>query len=257
MRRILIFIEYDGTHFVGWQFQPNGRTVQNVIEESLEKLFTEKIRIHGSGRTDAGVHASYQVAHFDLEHYIDAEKIPQAINTKLPADVQVNRAIEVDKAFSARHDAVMRRYRYYLSDCSTKPIRAASWIVWSPGKRFPETKMHEAAQNWIGEHDFSAFRPVSCQAKTPIRSITRIDVERIDLELCPGREIIRITVEAPSFLQHQVRTMVGTLMEIGRCSGKVSDAKSVIDSRDRSKAGPTALPHGLVLDWIDYGDRLV
>jgi tRNA pseudouridine38-40 synthase len=261
MRRIALLIEYDGTDFVGWQAQTNGRAVQDVIESVIIETLGRHARIVGSGRTDSGVHALGQVAHFDLRHVIPTDRIREALNGRLPADVQIRDAVEVDAEWHARRDARMRRYVYVLADGVTKPVLDRRRIAWTPYPLDAE-RMEAAAQSWIGKHDFTSFRAQKCQAESPIRSIDLISVKRIHANASPlalaaaGGSLVAFTVEARAFLHHQVRNMVGTLIEIGRGAEEVSWAEKVLAARDRSAAGPTMAAAGLILESVKYKEKL-
>jgi len=253
MRRVAILIEYDGTDFVGWQIQGKGRTVQAVLESSIREGFGEAQRIIGSGRTDSGVHATGQVAHFDLRHSIPIEKLSDALNSKLPADVQILDAKEVPNTFHARRDAKKRRYRYYLCSGSRRPVIDRRKTGWTP-YRLDEKAMNSAAQYWIGKHDFTSFRSSHCQAESPVRSIDLFTIER-NQENPLQKNLIVFTVEARAFLQNQIRIMVGTLIEIGRGAEKIEWAKDVLEKKDRNCAGQTISPSGLIFEKIFYSDN--
>lgn len=265
-RRFALLIEYDGTDFVGWQVQSNGRSVQAVIESSIHEVLGRKARIVGSGRTDSGVHALGQVAHFDVHHNIPAERLTEALNSRLPADVQIRAAREVGARghageFHARRDARLRRYVYLLADGSSKPCLDRRRVSWTPYS-LDAARMEMAAQAWIGKHDFTSFRAQRCQAESPIRSIDRFTVERskggggtsaIGAGIAP---ILIFAVEARSFLHHQVRNMVGTLVEIGRGAETPEWAAAVLTARDRSTAGVTMSAEGLTFERVDYREAL-
>lgn len=247
-RRIALLIEYDGTDFVGWQVQENGRAVQAVIESAIKESFRHTARIVGAGRTDSGVHARGQVAHFDLRHSLDGGKVRDALNSRLPPDCQIIASRAVPEDFHARRDAKMKVYSFRLSDGGRRrPIerRITSVVPY----KLDAAIMHHAAQAWIGKHDFSAFRAAKCQAESPVRSITSIDVRRID-------EVIHFSFEARSFLHHQVRNMVGTLIEIGRGAEPPEWAARILEGKVRADAGPTVPPEGLCLERISYKDEI-
>ncbi|MEK8023223.1 MAG: tRNA pseudouridine(38-40) synthase TruA [Candidatus Hydrogenedentota bacterium] len=254
-RRIALLLEYDGTDFVGWQAQTNGRSVQVVIESSIKEVFHETTRIVGAGRTDSGVHAFGQVAHFDIRHGVPADKVREALNTKLPKDVSVRSSAEVAPGFHARRDARKKRYRYLLCDGSHQPVLDRRTMAHTPW-HLDVAAMNEAAQHWIGKHDFDAFRAARCQAENSVRSIDRIKVERVPASrvasVSPHIDPILFTFEGRSFLHHQVRNMVGTLVEIGRGAEKVEWAKEILKGLNREDAGRTMPAHGLVLDAIEY-----
>lgn len=254
-RRIALSVEYDGTDFVGWQAQANGRSVQVVIESAIREVFREKTRIVGAGRTDSGVHAFGQVAHFDLRHAIAAEKIGDALNTKLPKDVRIRASADAPPDFHARRDARMKRYVYLLCDGPHPPVVDRRKMAHMPYE-LDVAAMDEAARAWIGRHDFSSFRAARCEAESPVRSIELIAVERLEpdrlIGVAPRVQPILFVFEGRSFLHHQVRNMIGTLAEIGRGARGVAWAKDVLAARDRAEAGRTMPAHGLVLDRVDY-----
>lgn len=244
-RRIALKVEYDGTDFVGWQVQASGRTVQGVLESVIREVLHETARVVGAGRTDSGVHARGQVAHIDLRHDLPIDHVHRALNSRLPPDVRVTAAAAVAAEFHARRDAVRRRYIYRLSDAAVGPVIDRRRIAHT-FFRLNDSVMAEAAQAWLGRHDYTSFRAAVCQAESPIRSMEIFDIAR------DADGLIIFTVEARAFLHHQVRNMVGTLLEIGRGARPTPWAAEVLAARDRSSGGPTAPAHGLVLDDITY-----
>lgn len=257
LRRIAILVEYDGTEFVGWQVQNNGRSVQGVIESSIKEIFCETRRVVGAGRTDSGVHSIGQVAHFDLKHSIPIDRIADALNSKMPDDVQILDAREVHPDFHARRDAVKRTYSYYLIAGSPKPVIDRNKIAWTP-HNLDIAAMQKAAQYWIGKHDLSSFRAKKCQAESPIRSIERFEVSSMKNEILFTRktEIIKFTIEARSFLHNQVRIMIGSLIEIGRGEKSIEWAEEILKAKNREISGPTAPAKGLVLEKVEYKSNL-
>lgn len=251
MRRILLKIEYDGSNFVGWQYQANGRSVQGAIEEAIASAFDEHPRVLGAGRTDSGVHALGQAAHVDLLHPIPVDDLPKSLNMRLPDDVRIVSARIVAENFNARRDARLKNYCYYFDDCETRPVMTGLWTHWTRHHLDAE-RMHRACRAWLGEHDFSSFRASTCGADSPVRSIDDIRVERLSLADPFPIEVVRFSVSGRSFLQHQVRAMAGTLVEIGRGARDAEWAGVVLTARDRSAAGPTLPPHGLVLVGVEY-----
>lgn len=257
-RRVALLIEYDGGDFVGWQAQANGRSVQCVLEATIREVFAEKVRVIGAGRTDSGVHATGQVAHLDLAHPIPIGKLAAAINSRLPEDVRILAAAEPGADFHARRDGIMRRYTYDLADGGPRPAIDRRRIVHTPIRLEVET-MARAAGAWLGKHDCSSFRDARCQAESPIRTLARFDVTRLEKGITargeddgPDASLIRFTVEARSFLHHQVRIMIGTLVEIGRGERPPEWAAEVIAARSRPAAGPTMPAHGLILRAVRY-----
>jgi tRNA pseudouridine38-40 synthase len=257
-RRIALLIEYDGGDFVGWQVQGNGRSVQGVLESTIREVFDEKVRVIGAGRTDSGVHATGQVAHLELAHPIPIEKVAAAINSRLSEDVRILAAAEPGPDFHARRDGIMRRYTYDLADGGPRPAIDRRRIVHTP-VRLDDALMARAAAGWLGKHDCSSFRDARCQAESPIRTLSRFDVTRLEAGVTvrgedgnSGTSIIRFTIEARSFLHHQVRIMIGTLVEIGRGERPMEWAAEVLAARARPMAGPTMPAHGLILRTVRY-----
>jgi len=249
MPTLKLTIEYDGTDFVGWQVQPEGRSVQATIERALAKLLGEPVRITGSGRTDAGVHARGQVASFQTEKKLPLQAYVQGLNSLLPPDVSIADAAEVDPGFDARRSASGKRYLYRVSN---RPSRSAlrhrtHWEVFAPLDLEP---MREAASLLLGTHDFSAFRAANCHARTTVRKLRQLEIRRI------GDDELLFTVEATAFLKHMVRNLVGTLVEVGLGKRDAASISTLLQSRDRRLAGRTAPALGLTLDEVFYGERL-
>lgn len=238
-------LEYDGRAFCGWQRQAQGASVQQAIEEGLERLHKgEALRVTAAGRTDAGVHARGQVVSFTTRMDLPAKAYERGLNTMLPRSVAVVCAERVPEAFDARRWAHGKRYVYrVLNDRVPHPLRSAqTWLVPRP---LDVNAMREAAQAFVGVHDFSAFRAADCQAKTTVRRIRRVDVEQRGDEFW-------LTFEATAFLRHMVRNLVGTLVEVGEGKRRASDTEALLVGRDRRKAGCTAPPEGLCLDEVFY-----
>jgi tRNA pseudouridine38-40 synthase len=250
MPRYALLIEYDGTPFLGWQRQKDGLTVQQVLEEAAAPLNggVEPV-IGGAGRTDTGVHAEGQVAQVDLAADLPVERIREALNTRTrPHPVSVLSVARPPEEWSARFSAVHRAYRYRILNRRARPGLDLG-RVWHVPQRLDADAMHEAAQMLLGHHDFSAFRAAACQAKDALRTLDRLDVSR------HGEEIV-VTVEARSFLHHQVRNMVGTLAQVGRGVRPVKWPRAVLDGRDRTRAGQTAPPDGLCFTAVRYDPPL-
>lgn len=240
-----LIIEYDGTPFVGWQRQDNGPSVQQAIEEAIYAFSGEDVRLHAAGRTDAGVHACAQVAHFDLEKETDVKTVRDAINAHLrPQPVAVLEAEKVDEAFHARFSAAKRYYLYRIL-CRKAPPVLRAHHVWHVHTDLDTAKMWDAAQLLVGKHDFTSFRAAECQAESPVKTLDRLDV------IEDGDEI-KIYAEARSFLHHQVRNMVGTLKLVGEGKWTSEKVREALEARDRSAAGPTAPACGLYLVKVDY-----
>jgi tRNA pseudouridine38-40 synthase len=243
--RYKISVEYDGTLFCGWQRQVNSTTIQQRLEESMLPLLKLPTVLYAAGRTDAGVHAICQVAHFDFAGKIDCFRLQECMNAHLvDVPVCVLSLEKVNDNFDARFSAIERYYVYKILNRRAKACLCAHrvWHVISP---LDEQKMHAAAQHLVGKHDFSAFRASGCQSKSPLRTLNAISVLR-------DTDIISIKVAAKSFLYHQVRNMVGSLEMIG--SGKLSeeDFVKIFRAGDRKKAGPTAPACGLYFAGVKY-----
>lgn len=248
MQRYKALIEYDGTPFFGWQKQRGLVTVQSVLEDSVRPLLMDNENnfcIYGAGRTDTGVHAIEQVAHFDLAHFRDPFVVMQCMNSNLrefPVSVLSIECAASD--FHARFDAKMREYRYVIINRRSKPaldIDRAWWVI----KELDEIKMQEAAQLLVGKHDLSSFRAQGCQALSPIKTVTEISVMR-------NSNKIYIDISAPSFLYHQVRNIVGSLYNVGVGKWDKNDFSELIAAKDRSLAGVTAPACGLYFKKVTY-----
>lgn len=245
MPRYKIVIEYDGRGFVGWQRQKNGPSVQEALEEAIFRFCGERPRVFGAGRTDAGVHALGQVAHFDLERAAKPDTIRDALNFHLkPAPITVLSAEKVPDAFHARLNAKERVYLYRIVNRRT-PLALESGRAWHVKVPLDEKAMHRAAQLLVGKHDFTTFRASLCQAKSPVKTLNVLTVER------EGDEI-RIHARARSFLHHQVRNIAGTLALVGEGKWPEADVAAALAARDRTKGGPTAPAEGLYLTEVVY-----
>jgi len=245
MPRYKLTIEYDGTPFVGWQVQENGVSVQGVLSQALATFCGEAVAIQGAGRTDAGVHALGQVAHVDLAKPRDADTVRDAVNFHLrPHPVAVLSAEAVADDFDARFSARRRRYLYRIVNrrADLALDRARAWRVPRP---LDVAAMNAAARHLVGKHDFTTFRASECQAKSPLKTLDRLDIER------SGDEVL-IHAEARSFLHHQVRSMVGSLVLVGDGKWSPDDLAAALAARDRARCGPVAPPDGLYLVGVDY-----
>jgi tRNA pseudouridine38-40 synthase len=243
--RYRIIIEYDGAPFVGWQLQDNGLSVQGAIMAAIEAFCGERVAVQGAGRTDAGVHALGQVAHFDLAAERDTDTVRDALNAHLrPQPVAILSAEKVPAEFDARRSAVRRHYRYRIANRRPDLAldRGRAWRVPRP---LDAGLMHAAAQRLVGKHDFTTFRSTECQAKSPEKTLDRLDVSRT------GEEI-QITAVARSFLHNQVRSMVGSLVLVGEGKWSADDLARALDARDRTACGPVAPPEGLYLVRVEY-----
>ena len=245
--RYKITVEYDGTNLVGWQKQQEGPSVQEFLEQAIEGFSHQKTEVFAAGRTDAGVHALGQVAHFDLEAKLSEYKMQESLNAllrELQAPVGVLKTEIVDNNFHARFLAKGRGYIYrILNRRGPSPLLINR--VWQVTYPLDVDAMKEGAQYLIGHHDFSSFRGSGCQALSPIKTLDKLDIQKI------GDEII-FTVEARSFIYHQVRNMVGTLMQVGNGKFKPEDVKIILEACDRKKAGISAPAHGLYLNKVIY-----
>jgi len=243
--RYKLTIEYDGAPFVGWQVQENGLSVQGVIAAAIEAFCGERVAVQGAGRTDAGVHALGQVAHFDLQSEREPDTVRDALNAHLrPHPVAILAAEKVPPDFDARRSARHRHYRYRI--VNRRPDlaleRGRAWRVPRP---LDAEAMHAAAQRLVGKHDFTTFRSTECQAKSPEKTLDRLDVTRV------GEEML-IATAARSFLHHQVRSMVGSLVLVGEGKWSADDLSRALDARDRTACGPVAPPEGLYLVRVEY-----
>lgn len=246
--RIALGVEYDGSDFAGWQLQEGElRTVQGSVEQALSRVADHPVRVICAGRTDAGVHATAQVVHFDTE----AQRSPRAwvygANSNLPKGVSVQWTRAVGDEFHARFSAVRRRYRYVILNREVRPTFLAWRVAWEY-RPLDAACMREAAQSLVGEHDFSAYRAVACQAKSPVRNLYEVAVAR-------DRDFIFIDLEANAFLHHMVRNIAGVLMDIGAGKQPPVWAREVLEMRDRTLGGITAPPHGLYLTGVTYPTR--
>ena len=237
-RRVAISFEYDGSGYRGWQAQAHDtQVVQTKIEQALSKIAAEPISVTCAGRTDSGVHASSQVCHFDTCAIRDPYNWVMGVNSQLPGDISVAWALEVDPSFHARFGALSRQYVYLIKYSLSRSALLKN-VVTLTHQRLDPQLMAVAAQSLIGTHDFNAFRSAQCQAKTSVRSVTRLSVHYHD-------QLIAVHAEANGFLQHMVRNIVGVLMAIGAKEQPISWVKHVLASKDRTKGGVTAPAHGL------------
>jgi tRNA pseudouridine38-40 synthase len=245
-RNLKLDIEYDGSGFAGWQVQPDQRTVQGVLEGAMSDLAGEPLAVTGSGRTDSGVHALKQVANVQCSLELPAEVFAAAVNARLPDDVHVHSALDVPLGFHARYDAVSRSYAYLIG-LSESPIwRLRRWFVRGD---LDTRAMADAAAGLQGEHDFESF---SLRGSEPDHHRCLVTATSIECDSEHGGMLI-FRVEANRFLRGMVRSIVGTLVEVGRGKLAPTDIAAVLEARDRAKAGPTAPPHGLYLVDVTYG----
>jgi len=253
-QRWKLTVEYLGTPYSGWQRQEDGvPSVQQKIEDAITGFCQQEIRVHVAGRTDAGVHAQGQVAHFDLdygERSLNGYDLAKALNAHLRHEkISILGAEKVDQDFHARFSARNKLYTYRVLNRTAPPSFEESliWHVWGD---LDIVAMRLASSYLLGQHDFTTFRAAECQAKSPVKSLDRADIETIPLY--HGGQEIRFCFEARSFLHHQVRNMVGTLVLVGQGKWRPEDVKAALEAKDRRKGGPTAPPDGLYLTRIDY-----
>jgi tRNA pseudouridine38-40 synthase len=245
--RYRLTLEYDGTGFVGWQRQSNGYSVQQALEEAVTGFTGIEAVVHGAGRTDAGVHALGQVAHVDLPREYPSDTVRDALNAHLrPHPIAVLEVSRVDEEFHARFSAVARHYRYRII-CRMAPLTLSRHKAWLVRGDLDAGAMHKAAQLLVGKHDFTTFRAVQCQAKSPVKTLERLEVSR-------QGEVIDVFASAPSFLHHQVRSIVGSLKLVGEGKWSAAELKAVLDAADRRRCGPVAPADGLYLLSVDYPD---
>jgi tRNA pseudouridine38-40 synthase len=243
-RNIRIVVAYDGSEYLGWQVQPQGPTIQSVLQDALRTITGEAAPIKGSGRTDAGVHALGQVANFHTRSTMSPQALTRAFNSVLPPAITVVSADEVDPAFDAQFSAVNKLYRYRVFNSSTRsPFeRQWSWQVYTP---LDVELMSYAASIFLGSNDFSSFRAAGCVARDPVRTMRKCSIER-------SGDIVTFELEANGFLRHMVRNIVGTLVDVGKGRFSTRQFAEILAARDRTRAGKTAPPQGLFLVRVDY-----
>ena len=244
MRTILLTIEYDGTAYVGWQIQPNGLAVQEVVESALAQILGHAVRIHSSGRTDAGVHARGMAAHFQTAGRLPLQAFREGVNRFLPRDVAVREARDMPEGFHARFSARGKWYRYTIYQ---NPVRSplAARTAWHLRGSLDLDRMRQASECLVGEHDFRSFRASGCVAQTTVREIFRVDI-------LADRQFIRIDFRGSGFLRNMVRMLVGTLVEIGQGRRPASDLQRLLQGEAGLTCGPTAPAHGLCLEEVWY-----
>ena len=242
--RIATAIEYNGAGFSGWQSQDSDRNVQDCVEAALGRVADHPVRVHCAGRTDAGVHALQQVVHFDTGSARETHAWVLGGNVNLPQDVRILWAAVVDADFHARFSATGRHYRYLILNRNTAPAVYHRLVTWEC-RPLDADRMREAAGALLGEHDFTSYRAVACQAKSPVRELRRLEVRR-------HGDFISIEAGANAFLHHMVRNIAGVLMEIGMGKQEPGWAREVLEARDRTAGGVTAPADGLYLTDVDY-----
>ncbi len=243
-QRVALGLEYDGRAFHGWQTQPDGNTVQDHLERALAVIHGAPVHTVTAGRTDAGVHASAQVVHFDAEHLRPQQAWVRGVNAHLPEGITVLWAQAMAEDFHARFSARERYYRYLLLNRPVRPALLAGRVGWMHG-HLDEVAMNQAAEHLLGTHDFSAFRAAECQARTPIRDLREARISRVG-------EMLTLEFRANAFLHHQVRNMVGALVWVGLGRRSPEWVAEVLASRDRARAAATFPPDGLYLAGVRY-----
>jgi len=246
-RKFKLLIEYEGTRYHGWQVQPNGLTVQEVLQTCLKKITQEEGSVVGSGRTDAGVHAEGQVAHFRTASTMTAQQFMMAFNSLLPYDIVIKKVAEVSDDFHAQRSAIRKTYRYTILNREYPSALKHNQCCFI---QYPlDVKAMSQAKAYLeGMHDFSAFRASNCEARNPVREIYKIDISKKE-------DFITLEFDGNGFLKYMVRNIVGTLIMVGRNKMRVEEVKTILDSRDRNNAGPTARPYGLCLVEVFYDEK--
>ena len=241
---IKLTMEYDGTNYHGWQMQPNGPTIQSVLEQAVSTFFGVPTRVTGSGRTDAGVHALGQVVNFFCDPEPELHRLRRGLNALTPKDMSIKQVEIVPESFDARRDGRSRIYEYRILNRPTpSPFHLKyAWHVHDP---LNAGRMRKAIRCLEGEHDFSSFRASGCDAPHPVRTVYRVSLDE-------SGELLILTIEATAFLRHMARNIVGTLVEVGRGQRSAKSFAELLEVRDRTKAGSTAPPHGLFLMEVKY-----
>lgn len=244
MKRIMLTVAYDGTNYHGWQRQPNGETIESVLNRCLSGLLQEETEVIGASRTDSGVHALCNIAVFDTNTNIPPEKLAYALNARLPADIKIQGSKEVDASFHPRHCDSRKTYEYriYNAEFPMPTQRLYAHFSYTP---FDVERMQEAAGYFVGTHDFKSFCSVDTQAENTVRQIECVEVNKTG-------DLIVIRVAGRGFLYNMVRIMAGTLMEVGRGNLEPREIKSILEAKDRSAAGPTAPACGLTLMKYEF-----
>ncbi|MEJ2213830.1 MAG: tRNA pseudouridine(38-40) synthase TruA [Gammaproteobacteria bacterium] len=248
--KIALGVEYDGNRFHGWQVQQEGvRTVQLCLEQAVARVANHDVRLFCAGRTDTGVHAVGQVAHFETDAVRTERQWLLGINVNLPDDVSINWVKFVDDDFHARFSAMSRSYRYFIWNRPTRSALLTGKVNWTHYDLDHEV-MHQAAQDLLGTHDFSSYRALQCQAKSPIKTLHKLDVDR-------NGDMIVLRLHANAFLHHMVRNIAGVLIAIGRHERPVNWAAEVLSYRDRTLGGVTAAPEGLYFESVEYPEKFM
>lgn len=246
--RYALCVEYDGSQYRGWQSQPGDvASVQGCVEKALSKIANEPVKVVCAGRTDAGVHGCYQVIHIDTHAVRDERAWVLGTNTNMPYDINILWAKRVSNDFHARFSALERRYRYVIYNAPVMPALLNRQLTWTH-KPLDEQRMQQAADYLVGEHDFTSYRAVGCQAHSPVRNVRRFEVRRLG-------KLIVLDVTANAFLHHMIRNFAGVLMKIGSGEAEPEWARQVLDARDRRQGGVTAPPFGLYFVDVRYPDQ--
>ncbi|MBI2059020.1 MAG: tRNA pseudouridine(38-40) synthase TruA [Nitrospirae bacterium] len=243
-RRIRVTLAFDGTEFSGWQIQKARRTVQGVLEESLQKLLGEPVRVSGCGRIDAGAHANCHVSHFDAHSRMKPDDLRRALNAVLPDDIVVHDVAEASPDFHSRKSAVAKTYEYAIWNAPKRPLRDRRY-VWHVPMPLDVEAMRRAASALVGRKDFAAFRNVGSSVKTTVRDLSRIEIDR-------EGSVVRVRATANGFLKQMMRVIVGTLMEVGLGRMEPERIREIVQKKQRSKAGRTAPARGLALVEVEY-----
>ena len=247
-KRVVMCLSYNGAKYHGWQFQKCGLpTVQQEVQLAISKVANHHVVVVCAGRTDRAVHSSFQVIHFDTTSERSRRSWVFGVNANLPRDISISWAGEVDEAFHARFSAVSRRYHYQIYNHPIRPANFAEEMTWCHEK-LCEARMHSAAQSLVGTHDFTSFRAVGCQAKSPVRTLEYVNVDRYG-------DMLVIDVKGNAFLHHMIRNIAGVLIAIGNGSMPVSWCEEVLSLRDRTQGGVTASPCGLFLSDVEYPSK--
>ena len=244
MKNVMLIVEYEGTNFSGWQRQIGKRTVEEEIEKTISKVTKEKIKLIGSGRTDAKVHAIGQVANFKTESTIPASRFKYILNTRLPEDITIRESKEVDMDFHSRFSAKAKKYKYYIYN-NKMPSAVYRNFSYHITKDIDINKMRDASKEFIGTHDFASFKGKRSVVKDTIRTIYNIEINR-------KKDLIEVTIIGKSFLRYMVRIIIGTLLEVGYGNLSREDVGEIIASKNRTKAKKTAEPQGLFLIKVYY-----
>jgi len=245
--RIVAGVEYCGAGFNGWQIQDQGRSVQECLETALGRVADHPVRVHCAGRTDTGVHALQQVVHFDTRAERESHAWVLGGNVHLPGDVRILWAKRIDESFHARFSATGRRYCYLILNRTAAPAVYNRLVTWE-FRNLDADRMRQAAADLLGEHDFTSFRAVACQAKSPVREVRGLEVER-------HGDLVILDIRANAFLYHMVRNIAGVLMAVGMGREEIGWARQVLEARDRTAGGVTAPADGLYLADIEYPAR--